>query len=96
MDLYRPLLRVGIIDSKMNDPGSNTDSKSDEPVADDQPYISEHELWPTTSDPGNKGLTGPTSCLPGYVGGAANGLVTQPDATTTNDDTETTPRTAAP
>ena len=76
---------------------SDTDSRSDsEPGDDDELDIRARDTWPSTSDPGDKGLAGPTSRLPGYVGGAANDLGTQPDATTKNDETETPSPTPVP
>jgi hypothetical protein len=92
---------VAVTNGKRNKDGgfseSDTDSKSDsEPEDDDELEICARESWPSTSDSGDEGLAGPTSHLPGYVGGAIAGLVTQPDATIKNNKTETPPRTAVP
>ena len=76
MPLYQAQLCVGLVNSK----DSNTDSRSDEPPFN---MASENsDSWPSTSDPGEQDLAGPATSLPGFVGGAADGLATQPDATT--------------
>ena len=74
---------MGLNNSKTNASDSNTDSKSDEPGVDDESENS--DSWPSTSDPGKEDLADPTTCLPSYVGGAADRLATQPDATTKTD-----------
>ena len=83
LGIYRLLLHVAVTNSRRDTADvfteSDTTSKSDsEPGDDDELDIHAHESWPSTSDLGNEGLEGPTSHLPGYVGRAANGLVTQP------------------
>merc|ERR1712086_262594 len=76
MPLYRKHLRMGIKNSK----DSDTDSRSGEPPLDDA--SESKDSWPSTSEPGEEELEGPTASLPGFVGGTADGLATQPDATT--------------
>ena len=76
MPLYKAQLHVGIVNSKHSD----TDSRSGEPPFDDA--SESEESWSSTSDPGEEELAGPTASLPGFVGGTAGGLATQPDATT--------------
>ena len=76
---------------------SDTDSRSDSDPGDDEAlYIRAPDTWHSTSDPGDEGLAGHIARLPGFVVGAANGLVTQPNATTKNDETEIPPSMPAP
>ena len=76
---------------------SDTDSTSDSDPGDDEDLgLCAPDTWPSTSDLCDEGLSGSTARLPGFIGGAANGLVTQPNATTKNDETETLPPAPAP
>ena len=74
---------MGLNNSKTDASDSDTDSTSDEHEANDESENS--DSWPGTNDPGKEDLAGPTTCLPGYVGDAANNLATQPGATTNTD-----------
>ena len=101
LPIYLSFLCVAVTNSRRDADDvfaeSDTDSRSDSEPGDNEDFdIRTPDTWPLTCVSGNEGLTGPTSRLPGSVGGAADGLVIQLDTTTKNNETETPSPTPAP